>query len=155
MKQMIGNLIDLAKDNQFDVILHGCNCFNTMGAGIAKYIKQEFPKAYEVDCKTEKGDKNKLGTFSAAKIKINEKDLIVCNCYTQYHYNSEDKPVDYDAIVECMKLLKSKVKNSGKRIGYPKIGCGLAGGNWDIVSAIIDKYLEGEDHTLVVLPDDL
>ena len=40
---------------------------------------------------------------------------------------------------------------SGKRIGYPKIGAGLAGGYWNIISKIIDKELEGENHSLVLL----
>ncbi len=30
-----GDLIDLAKNGNFDVIIHGCNCFRTMGVGIA------------------------------------------------------------------------------------------------------------------------
>lgn len=33
MKYIIGDLLKLADDGQFDVIVHGCNCFNTMGAG--------------------------------------------------------------------------------------------------------------------------
>lgn len=40
-----GDLIQLALAGQFDVIIHGCNCFCTMGAGIAKAIRQEFPEA--------------------------------------------------------------------------------------------------------------
>lgn len=43
------DLIDLAKNGNFDVIIHGCNCFCTMCAGIAKVIKQEFPEAYLPD----------------------------------------------------------------------------------------------------------
>ena len=30
------------------------------------------------------------------------------------------------------------------------IGAGLAGGDWSRISAIINKELEGEDHTLVL-----
>ena len=37
----------------------------------------------------------------------------------------------------------------GKKIGYPKIGAGLAGGDWDLISHIIHEELAGEDHTLV------
>ena len=37
----------------------------------------------------------------------------------------------------------------GKRIGYPLIGAGLAGGDWQIISAIINEELVGENHTLV------
>jgi len=32
------------------------------------------------------------------------------------------------------------------------IGAGLAGGDWEIISSIINEELEGEDHTCVVLP---
>jgi len=28
------------------IIVHGCNCFCTMGAGIAKTIKELYPSAY-------------------------------------------------------------------------------------------------------------
>jgi hypothetical protein len=30
------------------------------------------------------------------------------------------------------------------------IGAGLAGGDWEIISAIINEELYGEDHTLVI-----
>jgi len=33
MKTIQGNLIHLAQDGEFDLIVHGCNCFCTMGAG--------------------------------------------------------------------------------------------------------------------------
>ena len=36
------------------------------------------------------------------------------------------------------------------RIGYPKIGAGLAGGDWSIIEKIIDEELQGTDHTLVI-----
>jgi O-acetyl-ADP-ribose deacetylase (regulator of RNase III) len=37
-----GDLIELAKQGKFDVIAHGCNCFCTMGAGIAVPMKVAF-----------------------------------------------------------------------------------------------------------------
>jgi O-acetyl-ADP-ribose deacetylase (regulator of RNase III) len=45
-----------------------------------------------------------------------------------------------------MKAIKTAF--SGKRIGYPKIGAGLAGGDWDIIYPIICEELAGEHHTL-------
>jgi O-acetyl-ADP-ribose deacetylase (regulator of RNase III) len=42
-----GDLIRLAILGNFDVIVHGCNCFKTMGGGIAAQIKRVFPKAYQ------------------------------------------------------------------------------------------------------------
>jgi O-acetyl-ADP-ribose deacetylase (regulator of RNase III) len=46
MKVTEGDLIKKAKEGEFDLIVHGCNCFCTMGGGIAKGIKREFPEAY-------------------------------------------------------------------------------------------------------------
>jgi O-acetyl-ADP-ribose deacetylase (regulator of RNase III) len=37
----------------------------------------------------------------------------------------------------------------GRSIGYPRIGAGLAGGDWTVIAQIIDEELSGEDHTLV------
>ena len=49
MKYIEGDLIQLAKNGKFNVIVHGCNCFNTMGAGIAKMIKDNFIGAWKAD----------------------------------------------------------------------------------------------------------
>jgi len=59
------------KNGEFDVIIHGCNCFCTMGGGIAKTIKNEFIEAFNADRKTIKGSKDKLGTCSFANIERN------------------------------------------------------------------------------------
>jgi O-acetyl-ADP-ribose deacetylase (regulator of RNase III) len=63
-----GDLLNLASIGEFDVIVHGCNCHCTMGAGIAAAIKKRFPEAYAADCATLKGDRSKLGTISQAQI---------------------------------------------------------------------------------------
>ena len=46
-----------------------------------------------------------------------------------------------------MKTVKQNF--AGTRIGYPLIGAGLAKGDWQVISKIIEEELEGEDHTLV------
>ena len=84
MKIVKGDLIKRALRNEFDLIIHGCNCYCTMGKGIAKTIKENFPSAYQADLATNKGDKTKLGSFSYAKVEVNRKELVVVNTYTQY-----------------------------------------------------------------------
>lgn len=118
-----------------------------MGAGIAKEIKKEFPNAYEVDKQTKNGDINKLGTISFSNSIVNNNELIVINAYTQFHWKGEGNKVDYTAIKKA--FLDIKKQFSGKRIGYPLIGAGLGGGDWEIISKIIDLALAGENHTLV------
>ncbi|PIE91145.1 MAG: phosphatase [Acidobacteria bacterium] len=147
MKIIKGDLIKLAIQGHFDVIVHGCNCFCTMGAGIAKSIKDQFPQAFEADLSTEKGDRNKLGTFSSATVFKNGHKFTIINAYTQFHWSGRGVQADYDAIRRVFRLIKQTY--GGKRIGYPLIGAGLAGGDWDIISAIIDEELFQENHTLV------
>ncbi|MCP4671318.1 MAG: phosphatase [Desulfobacula sp.] len=147
MKIVKGDLIELTLAGHFDVIIHGCNCFCTMGAGIARVIKSNFPQAFQADVQTGRADQNKLGTYSLAKIDNNGSYFMVINAYTQYDFVGNGVLVDYKAV----KNIFSSIKNdfADKRIGYPKIGAGLAKGDWSIISKIIDKELQGVDHTLV------
>ena len=143
MKEIQGNLIKLAQDGKFDVIAHGCNCFTTMGAGIAAQIRVAFPMAYKADLETVKGARTKLGTCSFARAP----GLFIVNCYTQYRYGSGEQHLDYKALRSCMQAIEYHY--SGMRIGMPRIGSGLAGGDWLQIKAIIEEELKGEDVTIV------
>lgn len=147
MKIVEGDLIQMAAEGEFDVIVHGCNCQCQMGKGIALTIKKQFPEAYQADCSTEKGSWEKLGSFSQVKVKTGDNEFTIVNAYTQFHWRGNGVKADYDAIKRVFSSLK--VEFSGKRIGYPLIGAGLAGGNWEVISQIINSALEGENHTLV------
>ncbi len=148
MDTITGDLISMALDGQFDVIVHGCNCFNTMGKGIARQIKKEFPEAYAEDCTTKCGDAAKLGTITSVMTTRNGHQIIVVNAYTQYDYRGYGVHANYDAITLCFKEIKRQFAE--KRIGYPKIGAGLACGDWQLIAPIIDEELLGENHTLVI-----
>jgi len=143
MKEVDGDLVVMGKRGDFDVIVHGCNCMCTMGSGIARQIRDTFPSAYTADCKTKSGDISKLGKYTFTTVG----NLTIVNAYTQFDYVRYPPPCDYGAIRAVFKRIKKDF--AGKRIGYPKIGAGLAGGDWDRISAIINEELEGEDHTLV------
>jgi O-acetyl-ADP-ribose deacetylase (regulator of RNase III) len=148
MKTVRGDLLALASQGHFDLIIHGCNCFCNMGAGIARAVRETFPEAYLADLATGKGDRKKLGSFSWARISGAQHEFIVINGYTQFHHSGPQPLVDYQAL----RLLFTRIKKAygGKSIAYPKIGAGLAGGDWDKIAAIISAELSGEDHTLVL-----
>jgi len=101
-----------------------------MGAGIAKAIKSEFPEAYIADLDTKKSDRNKLGTISFALTQHRDHQILVVNAYTQFHWRGAGIKVDYEALKRCFTEIKQNF--SGKRIGYPLVGAGLAGGDWNI-----------------------
>ncbi len=129
---------------QVDVLVHGCNCYHTMGAGVAKDIKATFPQAYEADLKTKKGDKYKLGTYSSAEGEIvkNGKPwpITIVNAYTQFGFGTEKKQVDYEAVRKVFKQINKDF--AGKTIAFPRIGAGLAGGCWLTIANIIRTELK-------------
>lgn len=132
MKIVIGNLL-----TQTDVphIAHGCNCFCTMGAGVAKGIVALYPEAYEADKETERGAFYKLGDYSSAVCK----DKTVYNVYTQHGFDPKTVPVEYGSLYNGLLAVAYSVNALGKRkFAIPYLmGCGLAGGDWNKVRAII------------------
>lgn len=150
MKIVEGNLLDMAINGDFDVIIHGCNCFCNFGAGIALQILKRFPEAYERDKQTEFADKGKLGTYTFANIVRGKNTFNIVNAYTQYGCGTDKVRCDYEALDTVFN--KIAFVYNGLRIGYPKIGAGLAGGDWEIISEIIDRNFIDQDHTLVMLP---
>lgn len=147
MKTVSGDLIQLAMGGEFDVIVHGCNCFCTMGAGIAKGIKAAFPAAFDADLATSRGDRAKLGSCTFAEVDLNGTLLVVVNAYTQFDYRGSGPKVDYDAVRSCFRWIRPQ--HSGKRIGLPMIGAGLAGGDWERIAGIVGEEMTGEDVTVV------
>lgn len=151
MKEIKGDLIKLAKEGRFDLIGHGCNCFCTMGKGIAPQIKEAFPQAYGADQDTLKGDITKLGNYTYGICYLNDIDYVtVFNIYSQYNYNrnGERKPqLDYDAL--RLALRKINHNYSGKSIGLPLIGAGLAGGDWGEIRRMVIEELKDMDLTIV------
>ena len=78
--------------------------------------------------------------------------VTVVNAYTQYSYGRNhsdgvDKPIDYEALTLCLRKMNHNFKNL--KIGLPKIGSGLAGGEWEKIEKIIQKELRDCDITVV------
>ena len=146
-KIVTGDLLQLAEQGQFDVVVHGCNCLCHMGKGIALQIRKQYPAAYDADLATVAGDQRKLGTISQADVGT----FTIINAYTQYHWHGDGNEVlsINDAIRDA--FLEVKRLFSGKRIAYPMVGATLARGDWSEIYPIICDALEGEDHTLVIL----
>lgn len=115
--------------------------------GLQRLSRKTFPEAYKADLATTKGSREKLGSISAATVTRGGRQITIVNGYTQFHWRGSGVLVDYDAVKTVMTEVKSRF--GGRRLGYPKIGAGLARGDWRLIAQIIDAELAGEDHTLV------
>lgn len=147
MKIIQGDLIALAKAGEFDVIAHGCNCFCTQASGIAYQMVKAFGtddvERYPLEKRAHSGDPNKLGQIQGAvhKTPDGSRWFHVLNCYTQFNFGTDKIQVNYTALRLCMHKINMVYGGCGFTVGLPKIGCGLAGGSWNVVKSIFEEEL--------------
>jgi O-acetyl-ADP-ribose deacetylase (regulator of RNase III) len=121
-----------------------------MGSGIAKQIRERWPELYERYihfCDYH----NQYGEGMLGKILIydigNRKHVV--NMFAQDFYGYDGRRfTSYDAFAQCLNSIKHYLNN--RTVGFPKnIGCGLGGGNWKVISALIEEIL-GEDYEVYI-----
>lgn len=125
-----GNIFDAG---DLDALAHGVNCKGVMGAGIAKDFKLRWPAMY-----------------SGYRTLAEEGSLYPGNVFPyrapegRFIYNlcSQDRPGP-DAKLRWVaqsvaKMLDYAEDNQVKRIGIPRIGCGIGGLEWIDVRLILE-----------------
>lgn len=160
IKYKVGDLIHALKSGEVSSIGHQANCFNTMNSGVAKAIRLAFPQAYEADCLTEKGDKGKLGKLTCVEHERADGSVgLIYNLYGQYNYGYDARGyTDYIALSGALISMRFDLDGAvgvhgedWKKVGFPKIGAGLGGGNWSIISTLIEQAFVGYDVTVYTL----
>lgn len=137
-----GNALQLATSGH---VVHGCNSMGVMGSGIALGVKQTYPLAYEGYHTTFLKNDNFLQLGSNIPVRVSP-DLYIHNAITQSLYGRDGKRyVSYDAIADSLTEVNQFIMECDeveKTLSFPKIGCGLGGGNWDIVLPIIVAVID-------------
>lgn len=149
VKYVVGDIVALAETGKYDAVIHGCNCFNTMGSGVAKALRDKWPQVYAVDNETTKGDIRKLGGFTVASAGC----TLVVNAYTQYSYNPRVHPFEYSALSAFFTNFTKYYDDTAQgKLLMPKIGAGLGGGDWNVIEQILINT--GLDITVCVLEEE-
>ena len=128
-----------------------CHCANTeciMGAGVALAVKKAWPEAYDADLATKKQTpEEKLGHYSKAELPSGK---VVYNLYAQVALGNDGtllrRNIRYDLLLDSLyrasldaqEILKEKGKTKGV-MAMPWMGCGLAGGDTEIVHSVVRK----------------
>ena len=139
-----GNVIDPILPEV--VICHVCNDIGRMGSGVAKAISDKWPivKKEYLDWFSRPKYMNKkepvLGEVDY--IRVNDY-IIVCNMIAQHSIISlgESKPIRYDALEKCLTDVYDFCKDMKLTLHMPKIGSGLARGDWTEIEKIILKTI--------------
>jgi O-acetyl-ADP-ribose deacetylase (regulator of RNase III) len=142
---------------EFDVPVfgHQANCQNTMGAGIAKFIKKKYPSAYSADCLAYQHCTAVLGNISVGLEKDENGKVFkhIINLYGQNLYGRDSRKTNYEAMYKGLEKCRKYVEdNKFRSIGFPYLmGCNLAGGSWHIVNAMIEDVFTTYDGDVYIV----
>jgi O-acetyl-ADP-ribose deacetylase (regulator of RNase III) len=147
VRRIVGNLLDT--DARY--IAHGCNAQGVMGAGVALALRRKWPQVYgEYRAQYDRlllaqrmhmdlpiGDPP-IGLPLGEVYEVQCGHQVVLNCITQEFVGGDKRYVSYDAVDECFRHIARLVPRDGV-VAIPRIGAGLAGGDWDVIETIINK----------------
>jgi O-acetyl-ADP-ribose deacetylase (regulator of RNase III) len=135
MPYMMGDITKIDKG----IICHQVNCQGKMGAGVALQIRQAFPLAYQQYMASYQAGQLQLG--NVVYCKMNDQ-LVVAHLCGQYYYGRDKQYTDYVALDKALRNVHI-FSFSTRLVPYIpfKMGCSLAGGNWNIVNTMIEKLV--------------
>ena len=137
-----GNLLD----SDCDYICHQVNCQGVMGAGIAKQIRERWPVVYNDYrdyCSNFTAWNGKHSSQMLGRIRIQPINSVqhIISIFGQDDFGRNTRHTSYDAFDTALHNIGLRVPKN-KTIGFPKnIGCGLGGGNWTVIMALIEEIL--------------
>lgn len=146
LKHVNGNLIT----GNFSIIVHQVNCKGVMGAGLAKQIRNIYPGVYDDYIRALRYENAGLGhvIFSYAMCdpeKYDKSCRTIVSMLAQDGYGRDKRYTDYDAFKECLEVFRRYLESydSTWTVAFPYgIGCGLAGGDWNIIEKMIKEFSE-------------
>jgi len=145
--------IEYIKGNLFDTdiehIVHGCNAQGVMGSGVAKIVRDDYFDAYK--SYVEKYNEHGLKLGDVQFVPANGKTIV--NAITQDNFGrTGTRFVSYEAVAECMRTVNQVLKlGNYDRVAMPQIGAGLGGGNWEIISRIIEDEMTDVQPVVYIL----
>ncbi len=135
-------------------IVHGCNMQGKMGSGVAKVLRDRYPtiyRPYAYLCEMRKNavDEGTRNLYNIAPQEVRD-GLFVINALTQEFYGYDGaKYVSYEQIIKCFKEINDLIPEyvahgliEDTTVNFPLIGCDLGGGDWTVVSALIDEQID-------------
>lgn len=133
------------------VITHICNDIGGWGKGFVLALSKKWKtpeEAYRQWYKSQEG--LTLGTVQFVQV---EDDLYVANMIGQYRiYKGINglPPIRYEAVRTCLKEIALFAVEHQATVHMPRIGCGLAGGKWELIELIINDELTAKEIAVIV-----
>lgn len=139
-------------DVPYGIIGHQVNCLGVMGSGVAASIKKAYPPVFNSYAKMcglipERRRYQLLGQVQfVTASEIEGKPLIFANIFSQLDTSCSSRQTEYGSLHRGLKTIEEKTRGLRLPIHFPYlIGCGAGGGDWNIVSEMIESVFENSD----------
>ena len=154
--EMHGDIMSPNQTGHEVLVCHQVNCMGVMGEGLAKQLRDLFPKmylSYKTTCDRTSDKHTLLGQIDTYPVNYNGYDYTIVSIFGQERYGRSGCFTDYDALRKAFQTIRSLASplpaRPATRVRIPyRIGCGLAGGDWNIVKSLIQEELL--DHNIIV-----
>lgn len=144
-----GNLLH----SPIQIWAHQVNCKGVMNAGVARQIRQTYPEVYDTYVEYTKdyiACNNEPPLGECFTYLSDDESHYILNIYGQNQYGTSTRQTDYEALKKGLLSGIRQLRYDYCAGDYPselqltiaipyKIGCGLAGGDWEVVKGILEE----------------
>lgn len=135
MQIIEGNILDITEG----IICHQVNCQGVFNTGLAKQIRKKYVKVFREYMSHSLGAGWQLGECQLIQV---SDSLFISNLAGQDDYGNDGRCyTNYSYLESAIRKLRDYIAGDEKIYLPYKIGCGLAGGDWNIVSQIINEVV--------------
>jgi hypothetical protein len=134
-----GNVVDDLRVSGQTVLIHVVNDVGAWGAGFTKSLDC-YP-----ECESEyrnwfQGHRDTSFLIGSVHFVSLGGQRTVAHMLAQRGIGRQKQRLDYDALEMCLDRVRFKAQAYDRVIG-PRFGCGLAGGKWEVIEPMVNKYL--------------
>jgi O-acetyl-ADP-ribose deacetylase (regulator of RNase III) len=132
------------------IIVHCCNDLGAWGAGFVLSLSRRWPEPEAAYQDSITRGNLELGKVQFVSVDEEDENIVVANLVGQKGLKgpANPSPVRYSAIESGLLKVAAEAKKRKASVHMPRMGAGLAGGDWAKIAAIIEKTLEGLEVTV-------
>jgi len=126
------------------ILVHVCNDVGAWGRGFVLGLSRRHPEPERRYKAWAAGQEDRPFVLGQVQFVEVSPDLMVANLIGQHDIARKGQPLDvppvrYEAIREGLRRVRTEAERQGASVHMPRIGAGLAGGDWAVIERVIEE----------------
>jgi len=137
------------------VLVHICNDIGAWGRGFVLPLGKRFPAVREAYTQWFAGETPQPFALGEVQFVSVAPDLTIANLIGQHDIARKNRPTDlppvrYEAIRQGLAQVREEARQTHASVHMPRIGAGVAGGDWSRIASIIEEELSAHGLSVTV-----